>query len=96
MKATLDSILKVAFGTDIDSMCGSSEEVARFSNAFDDASALTLKRYVDITWRIKRLFNVGSEAKLKENVKVVDEFVYKLIQNKSQQMHREQDTLLVR
>ncbi|KAI3756856.1 hypothetical protein L1987_56679 [Smallanthus sonchifolius] len=63
MKATLDSIFKVAFGTDLDSMCGSSEDGARFSNAFDDASALTLKRYVDITWKIKKLFNIGSEGK---------------------------------
>ncbi|XP_076921559.1 cytochrome P450 704C1-like [Bidens hawaiensis] len=91
MKATLDSIFKVAFGTDLDSMCGSSQEGVRFSNAFDDASALTLKRYVDITWKIKRYFNIGSEAKLKENVKVVDEFVYKLIQTKTQQIHKGQD-----
>ncbi|KAF5816789.1 putative abieta-7,13-dien-18-ol hydroxylase [Helianthus annuus] len=95
MKTTLDSILKIAFGTDLDSMCGSSEEVVRFSNAFDGASALTLRRYVDITWKIKRLFNIGSEAKLKQNVKVVDEFVYKLIQTKTQQMHNRQHYFLV-
>ncbi|XP_076921560.1 cytochrome P450 704C1-like [Bidens hawaiensis] len=88
MKATLESILKIAFGTDLESMCDSSEDVVRFSNAFDDASALTLKRYVDITWKIKKFFNIGSEAKLKENVKVVDEFVYKLIHTKTQQMHK--------
>ncbi|KAJ0803330.1 putative abieta-7,13-dien-18-ol hydroxylase [Helianthus annuus] len=96
MKTTLDSILKIAFGTDLDSMCGSSEEVVRFSNAFDDASALTLRRYVDITWKIKRLFNIGSEAKLKQNVKVVDEFVYKLIQTKTQQMNNRQDYFLLK
>lgn len=93
MKATLDSIFKVAFGIDLDSMCGSSEEGVRFSNAFDDASALTLKRYVDITWKIKKFFNIGSEAKLKEKVKVVDEFVYKLIQTKIELMHKGEDFL---
>ncbi|KAM0030659.1 putative abieta-7,13-dien-18-ol hydroxylase [Helianthus debilis subsp. tardiflorus] len=87
--------INIAFGSDLDSMCGSSEEVVRFSNAFDDASALTLRRYVDITWKIKRLFNIGSEAKLKQNVKVVDEFVYKLIQTKTQQMHNRQHYFLV-
>ncbi|KAD4178079.1 hypothetical protein E3N88_26670 [Mikania micrantha] len=70
MKTTLDSILKIAFGSDVDSMCGSSEEVVRFSNAFDDAR---------------------SEAKLKENVKVIDDFVYKLIKTKTQEMQKGQD-----
>lgn len=95
MKATLDSIFKVAFGIDLDSMCGSSEEGVRFSNAFDESSAMTLKRYVDITWKIKKFFNIGSEAKLKESVKVVDEFVYKLIKTKTEQMHKNQDDFSV-
>ncbi|KVH91172.1 cytochrome P450 [Cynara cardunculus var. scolymus] len=60
---TLDSIFKVAFGIDLDSMCGSNEEGVRFSNAFDDASAMTLKRYVDVTWKIKKFLNIGSEAR---------------------------------
>ena len=90
-KATLDSIFKVAFGIDLDSMCGSNEEGVRFSNAFDDASALTLKRYIDITWKIKKYFNIGSEAKLKESVRVVDEFVYKLIQTKTERTRKGQD-----
>ncbi|KAA8515955.1 hypothetical protein F0562_019134 [Nyssa sinensis] len=52
MKSTLDSIFKVAFGVELDSMCGSSEE----------------------------------EAKLKKNIKVIDDFVYKLIRGKTKQM----------
>ncbi|KAL0373571.1 UNVERIFIED_CONTAM: cytochrome [Sesamum radiatum] len=91
MKATLDSIFRVAFGVDLDTMCGSNEEGAKFSNAFDDASALTLWRYVDILWKIKRTFGIGSEAKLKKNLRVVDEFVYKLISSKSEKMHESQD-----
>ncbi|KAI3693318.1 hypothetical protein L6452_33153 [Arctium lappa] len=93
MKATLDSIFKVAFGIDLDSMCGSNEEGVRFSHAFDDASALTTKRYVDITWKIKKFLNIGFEAKLKESIKVIDEFVYKLIRSKSEQMHTTHDDL---
>ncbi|KAI3504352.1 hypothetical protein L1887_32953 [Cichorium endivia] len=91
MKATLDSIFKVAFGIDLDSMCGSSEEGVRFSNAFDDASAMTLKRYVDVTWKIQKIFNIGSEAKLRESVKIVDDFVYKQIKIKTEQMHKNQN-----
>ncbi|KAK2996778.1 hypothetical protein RJ639_025624 [Escallonia herrerae] len=91
MKSTLDSIFKVAFGVELDSMCGSSEEGIKFSNAFDDSSALTLRRYVDITWKIKKALNIGSEAELKKNIKVIDEFVYKLIRGKTEQMHQSQD-----
>lgn len=88
MKSTLDSIFKVAFGVELDSMCGSSEEGSRFSAAFDDASAMTLWRYVDVLWKMKRFLNVGSEAILKKNIDVTNKFVYKLISNKIEQMHR--------
>ncbi|GLT51897.1 hypothetical protein SLA2020_252710 [Shorea laevis] len=91
MKATLDSIFKVAFGVELDSMCGSSIEGQKFSCAFDDASAAILFRYVDIFWKIKRFLNIGVEAKLKKNIKVVNDFVYKLINNKIEQMRNSKD-----
>lgn len=84
MRCTLDSIFRVAFGSDLDSTCGSNEEGASFSRAFDAASEITAWRYVDVLWRIKKAMNLGLEAKLKENVRVVDEFVYKLIHTKMQ------------
>ncbi|XP_030535476.1 cytochrome P450 704C1-like [Rhodamnia argentea] len=91
MKSTLDSIFKVAFGVELDSMCGTSEEGAEFSRAFDDASAMTLRRYVDVFWKIKNFLNIGSEAALKKNVRVIDDFVYKLIRRKIEQMHNSTD-----
>ncbi|XP_051132465.1 cytochrome P450 704C1-like [Andrographis paniculata] len=86
MKSTLDSIFKVAFGVELDSMCSSTEEGAQFSHAFDDASALIAWRYVDVLWKTKKFLNIGLEAKLKEHIKVVDDFVYKVIHRKIQQM----------
>ncbi|KAF5952938.1 hypothetical protein HYC85_010882 [Camellia sinensis] len=94
MKSTLDSIFKVAFGVELDSMCGSSEEGAKFSNAFDDSSAMTLLRYVDVFWKIKKALNVGAQAELKKNVKVIDAFVYKLIRSKIEQMDKSPNDLL--
>ncbi|KAM3397580.1 hypothetical protein P3S68_001093 [Capsicum galapagoense] len=88
MKATLDSIFAVAFGIELDSMSGSNEEGKIFSDAFDKASAITTWRYVDIFWKIKRALNIGSEAKLKEYIRTVDVFVYKLIQRKTEQMSK--------
>ena len=86
-ESTLDSIFKVAFGVELDSMCASSEECNNFGKAFDDSSALILWRYVDIFWQMKRFLNIGSEAALKKNIEVVDNFVYKLIHIKVQRMH---------
>ncbi|GFY99589.1 cytochrome P450, family 704, subfamily A, polypeptide 2 [Actinidia rufa] len=88
MKSTLDSIFKVAFGVELDSMCGSSEESTKFSRAFDDSSAMTLWRFVDISWKAKKALNIGSEAELKKNIKVIDDFVYKLIRSKTEQMDK--------
>ncbi|KAI3850619.1 hypothetical protein MKW92_016944 [Papaver armeniacum] len=86
LKATLDSTFQVAFGIQLDSMCGSSDEGTLFARAFDNSSEMTAWRYVDASWTIKRFLNIGSEAKLKKNVKVIDEFVYKLIHTKIDQM----------
>ncbi|KAI5421415.1 hypothetical protein KIW84_045014 [Lathyrus oleraceus] len=86
MKSTLDSIFKVAFGTELDSMCGTNEEGKNFANAFDSASALTLYRYVDVFWKIKKFLNIGSEAELKKNTQLLNEFIIKLINTRIQQM----------
>lgn len=91
MKSTLDSIFKVAFGVELDSMCGTNEEGAKFSRAFDDASAMTLWRYVDVFWKIKKFLNIGSEAALKKNITIIDNFVYKLIRRKIEHMHNSTD-----
>nr|DAD18630.1 TPA_asm: hypothetical protein HUJ06_020093 [Nelumbo nucifera] len=94
MKSTLDSIFKVGFGVELDSMGGSSEGT-KFAQAFDDSSALTLWRYVDIFWKIKKFLNIGKEATLKKNIKVIDNFMYKLIRSKiEQKQNSDNDTSL--
>ncbi|XP_057952062.1 cytochrome P450 704C1-like [Malania oleifera] len=96
MKSTLDSIFKIILGVDLDSMCGTNEEGKRFYEAFDEANTRTMYRYVDIVWKIKKLLNIGSEALLRDKIKVVDEFVYKLIQSKIEQVHNSQDDSTVK
>ncbi|KAK1575219.1 hypothetical protein Q3G72_003538 [Acer saccharum] len=91
MKSTLNSVFEVALGVELDSMCRSSEEGTNFSKAFDDSSAMTLWRYVDLSWQIMKYLNIGSEALLKKSIEVVDAFVYKLIHSKIEQMHKPQD-----
>ncbi|KAL4567199.1 hypothetical protein LXL04_022775 [Taraxacum kok-saghyz] len=96
MKATMDSIFQVAFGIDLDNICGSSEEGVRFSRAFDNANTLTSRRFADISWKIKKYFNIGSEAELKKDMEVVDKFVYNMIQVKIEQMHKKTDAILIK
>ncbi|CAH1432313.1 unnamed protein product [Lactuca virosa] len=88
LKTTMDSIFNVGFGIDLDNMSGSSEEGVRFSRAFDDANTLTYRRFVDVFWKIKKYLNIGSEAELKKTIQIIDEFVYKLIQIKTEEMHK--------
>ncbi|XAR71776.1 Abieta-7,13-dien-18-ol hydroxylase [Bertholletia excelsa] len=86
MKSTLDSVFKVMLGVDLDSIGGTNEAGILFTKAFDEASALTLYRYVDIFWRIKRFINIGSEAKLRACIQVIDKFIYEIIRRKTKQV----------
>lgn len=57
MKSALDSVFKVLLGVELDSMCGTNEEGTQFPHCFDEASAITLFRYVDVLWTLERLLN---------------------------------------
>ncbi|CAN1775026.1 Cytochrome P450 704C1 [Linum perenne] len=82
MRCTLDSIFKVGFGVELNCLRGTSKEGIDFMKAFDEANALTYWRYVDPFWRLKRLFNFGTEASLKRNVHIIDSFVTNVISTK--------------
>ncbi|PRQ59914.1 putative abieta-7,13-dien-18-ol hydroxylase [Rosa chinensis] len=72
MRSSLDSIIKILLDIELDTMCGTNEEGIRFSNAFDEANEITLYRYVDSFWKVKRFLNIRSEAVLRNNIKVVE------------------------
>ncbi|XP_061348106.1 cytochrome P450 704C1-like [Gastrolobium bilobum] len=92
MRCTLDSIFKVGFGTELNCLEGSSKEGSEFMKAFDESNALIYWRYVDPFWRIKRFLNIGCEATLKRNVKLIDDFVHGVINNKKAQLAVQQDS----
>ncbi|KAJ4811902.1 Cytochrome P450 704C1 [Rhynchospora pubera] len=85
MKSGMDSIFKVGFGVELGVLSGL-EEGKAFSNAFDEASCQILYRYFDVFWKVKRFLNVGSEAKMKKNVQLIDDFVYAVISRKTKQL----------
>nr|DAD48091.1 TPA_asm: hypothetical protein HUJ06_018028 [Nelumbo nucifera] len=86
MRCTLDSIFKVGFGMDLDCLGGSSKQGVSFIKAFDESNELVSWRYADPLWKVKRFLNMGSEAKLKKNIKIIDDLIYELIQSKRKQL----------
>ncbi|KAK6260789.1 hypothetical protein SCA6_015263 [Theobroma cacao] len=88
MKYTMESMFKVGFGIDLNCMEGSSEEGTTFVKAFDDANELVYMRYMDPFWKLKRALNIGSEASLKKNIKVIDNFIHNVISTKKKLLPR--------
>ncbi|KAH7692451.1 Abieta-7,13-dien-18-ol hydroxylase protein [Dioscorea alata] len=86
MKSTLDSIFKVGFGVELDTLSGCNEQGTLFSRAFDDSNHIVFHRYSDLFWKVKRYLNIGIEARLKKNLKVIDGFVFQLIHEKRELM----------
>jgi hypothetical protein len=87
LKSTMDGFCKLGFGVDInDSSNTNSGAEASFAIAFDTAKALLMWRYFDVSWKLKRYFNILSEATMKGNIKTVDDFVYKVIQSRKQEI----------
>ncbi|KAA8533810.1 hypothetical protein F0562_031327 [Nyssa sinensis] len=86
MKSTLDSIFKVGFGVELNTLSGLDEFSNQFMKALDDSNVIVFWRYVDLLWRIKRFLNIGLEATLKQNIKIIDNFIYELIRRKREQM----------
>lgn len=81
MKSGMDSIFKIGFGVELGVLSGLEEGIA-FSKAFDEASCQIVYRYFDVFWKAKRFLNVGSEAKMKKNILLIDDFVYEVISRK--------------
>ncbi|KAG5570785.1 hypothetical protein H5410_060551 [Solanum commersonii] len=73
LKSSMDSLFQVAFGIELESVCRSMSE-------------LSFWRYIDLFWRIKKVLNIGSEAKLKRSGQILDWYIYNLISTKTEQL----------
>jgi len=88
-----DNICKVAF--DFDPATLSEVRVdqnipEKFMTAFDDSAELITGRFLEpaiFFWRIKRFLNIGKERRLKESIKVVNEFALDIIRSKKSNQH---------
>ena len=83
----MDGICKLGFGIEINSLSyTNSGAEASFAKAFDTANAMLLWRFFDPAWKLRRYFNIGSTIATKESIKTVDDFVYKVIQSRKQEI----------
>eukprot|EP00253_Pinus_taeda_P034337 PITA_34337 len=78
LTATMDGFCKLGFGVDINSPNTNFGELASFASAFDAVASALLWRSFDVAWKLKKYFNILSEATVKANIKTLDDFVYKV------------------
>lgn len=90
MRLTFDSICELGFGVEIGSLASSLPDIP-FASAFDRSNALCASRYFDPLWKLKKRFNFGSEFKLKQDVRVLDDFTYGIIQKRRNLLTVHQD-----
>ncbi|KAI3467321.1 hypothetical protein Pfo_023984 [Paulownia fortunei] len=81
MRMTLDSICKVGFGVEIGTLAPNLPD-NEFAKAFDTANMTVTLRFIDPLWKVKKFFNVGSEAVLDQNIKTIDDFTYSVIKRR--------------
>eukprot|EP00253_Pinus_taeda_P005739 PITA_05739 len=88
----MDGFCKLGFGVDVNSLTNTNSGAeASFAMAFDTANALLMWRYFDVSWKLKRYFNLLSEATMKDNIKTVDAFLYNVIQSRKQEISVQND-----
>lgn len=93
-KFTFTNICKVAFGVDPESMSN-----LTFVEAFDDAVEIGFSRFMaplPALWKLQRSLNIGSEKRLKEAVKVINEFAWEVIKSRQEQDGGKNQDLLSR
>ncbi|PON42842.1 Cytochrome P450, E-class, group I [Parasponia andersonii] len=83
---SFDTICRLSFGLDPVSLEAiSSVPMSEFAFSFDLASKLSAERAMTaspLVWRVKRLFNLGSEKRLREAISVIDSLAQEVIKQK--------------
>ncbi|XP_022966357.1 cytochrome P450 94B1-like [Cucurbita maxima] len=94
-RLAFDTVCKMTLGTD-EQCLDMSRPVPAIVNAFDMATGISAKRAiapVSLAWKAKRLFNIGSEKRLKEAVQMVHSWVSHIIRNKNLDNNEDSDLL---
>ncbi|PIA45259.1 hypothetical protein AQUCO_01700652v1 [Aquilegia coerulea] len=84
-----DNICKIAFGFDPGYLSPSLPK-EDFATAFEDAVRISSERFnapLPVIWKLKKLFNIGSEKQLKQAISTVREFAQNIVSEKKQELH---------
>ena len=95
---SFDNICKFSFGMDPGCLLPSLP-ASRLAESFDLASKLSAERAMNASpfiWKAKRFLNVGSEKKLKEAIKVVDNVAMEMIKQRREMGFNTRQDLLSR
>lgn len=81
---TLQTIGQIGFGIDLGALDGAAgKRIADdFGDAFNNATQLSGDRTLDPLWKVKRLFGIGSEARLRMEVARVRAFSNRVIEDR--------------
>ncbi|KAI3514068.1 hypothetical protein L1887_12384 [Cichorium endivia] len=76
LRLTFDNICGLTFGKDPETLSTDLSENP-FATAFDSATEATLQRllYPGFLWRLKKLFGIGAEMRLKKSLLVVENYM---------------------
>ncbi|OVA12089.1 Cytochrome P450 [Macleaya cordata] len=87
LRLTFDNVCMIAFGVDPGCLRLGLPEIP-FARAFEDATEMTVLRFVAPTfvWKAMRYLNIGSEKKLKESICEVDKFADKVIHTRKKEL----------
>ncbi|KAJ9553940.1 hypothetical protein OSB04_017985 [Centaurea solstitialis] len=87
LRLTFDNVCMIAFGVDPGCLSPGLPEIP-FAQAFEAATEATILRFVTPTliWKVMRHLNLGSEKKLKESIKGVDNFADEVIRTRKKEV----------
>ncbi|KAK7286652.1 hypothetical protein RJT34_21801 [Clitoria ternatea] len=80
-----DNVCKLAFNFDPACLGDDSTAGADFMRAFENAAMLSSGRFLSVSqsaWKLKRLFNIGTERKLRESISAVHKFADSIIRSR--------------
>ncbi|GAB2210069.1 hypothetical protein Drorol1_Dr00015322 [Drosera rotundifolia] len=93
-----DNVCKIAFNVDLGCL-GREDDCDGFMKAFEEAATLSFDRFMYVVrnvWKIKKLFNVGSEKRLRKAIKTVYEFADEIIRRRLEEKSRNYEDFLTR
>jgi cytochrome P450 len=88
---TLDSFMRIGFGHELKSIV--SDEHLAFSSAFNRSQTIVNDRFFNPFWRVTEVVT-GQAAQMKQDIKTMDNFVYKIIKERRQSDDIEKKDLL--